>query len=75
MFLKKNSRTLMLLTCYNSIQSCFKIDLILAILFYVYFLYRKSLTFWITDKELPVAGQEYKCSVHIFNISRLQIGS
>ena len=35
-----------------------KIDLILTMLFNVYFLYRKSWTFWVTDKELPKAGQE-----------------
>ena len=40
-----------------------------------YILYRKSWTFWVTDKELPIAGQEYKYSVHIFNICSLQIGS
>ena len=41
-FFKKSSRTLILATCYNSIQSYFKIDLDLAELFNVYFLYRKS---------------------------------
>ena len=36
---KTNNGTLILVTCYNSIESYFKIDLILTILFYVYFLY------------------------------------
>ena len=27
-------------------------------LFNVYLLYRKSWTFWVTDKELPIAGEE-----------------
>ena len=54
----KNSGTLILPTCYSSIESYFTVDLILTILFYVYFLYPKSWTFWITDKELPIAGQE-----------------
>ena len=40
-FFKKNSRKLILATCYSSIQSYFKIDLTLTILFYVYFLYLK----------------------------------
>ena len=57
-FLKKSSRTLILATCYSSIQSYFKIDLILTMLFNVYFPYRKSRTFRVTDKELPKAGQE-----------------
>ena len=39
------------------------------------FLYRKSLTFWATDKELPNAGQEQKHSVQFFSICSLQIGS
>ena len=58
MFFKKSSRTLILATCYSCIQSYFKIHLILTMLFNVYFLYRKSWTFWVTDKELPKAGQE-----------------
>ena len=38
--------------------------------------YRKSWTFWVTDKELSIAGQEYKYSVTIFYIfSSLQIGN
>ena len=41
-FLKKSSRTLILATCYSIIQSYFKIDLILTMLFNIYFLYRKS---------------------------------
>ena len=57
-FLEKSSHTLTLATRYRSIQSYFKISLILTMLFNVYFLYRKSLTFWVTDKELPKAGQE-----------------
>ena len=57
-FLKKSSRTLILDTCQSSIQSYFKIDLILTMLFNVYFLYRKSRTFWDTNKELPKPGQE-----------------
>ena len=57
-FFKKNSRPLILATCYSSIQSYLKIDRILTILFNVYFLYLKSSTFWVTDKELPIAGQE-----------------
>ena len=36
---KKGSRTLILATCYSSIQCYFKIDLILTMLFNVYFLY------------------------------------
>ena len=52
-FLKKSSRTLILATCYSSIQSYFEIDLILTKLFNVYFLYRKSFTFWVTDKDCP----------------------
>ena len=57
-FFKKSSRALILATCYSNIQSHFKVDLDLTMLFNVYFLYRKSLTFWATDKELPKAGQE-----------------
>ena len=57
-FLKKSSRALMLATCYSSIQNYFKIDLILTMLFNTYFPYRKSSTFWVTDKELPKAGQK-----------------
>ena len=53
---KKNNDTLMLATCYSSIENYFKIDLTLTILFYVYFLYQN--TFWVTDKELPIAGQK-----------------
>ena len=49
---------LILATCHSSIQSYFKIDLDLTMLFNVYFLYRKSWAFWVTDKELPKAGQE-----------------
>ena len=45
-------------TCYSSIQYYFKIYLIITVSFYVYFPYRKSRTFWVTDKELPIAGQE-----------------
>ena len=41
-FLKKSSHMLVLATCYSSIQSYFKIDLILTMLVNVYFLYRKS---------------------------------
>ena len=41
-FLKKSSRTLILATCYSSVQSYFKIDLDLTMLFNVYFLYGKS---------------------------------
>ena len=41
-FLKKSSRTLILATCFSSIQSYFKIDLDLTVLLNVYFLYRKS---------------------------------
>ena len=41
-FFKKSSRTLILATCYSSIQSYFKIDIILTMLFNVYFIYRKS---------------------------------
>ena len=43
-------------------------------LFIVYFLYRKSWAFWVIDKELPKAGQEWKYSVQIFSICSLQIG-
>ena len=39
---KKSSHTLLLATCYSSIHSYFKIELILTMLFNVYFLYRKS---------------------------------
>ena len=74
-FLEKNSHTSVLATCYSSIQSYVKIDAIWTILFQVHFLYLKSWTFWLTDKELLIAGQEYKYSVHIFNICSLQIGS
>ena len=42
LFQEKSSRTLILGTCYSNIQSYFKIDLDLTILFNVYFLYRKS---------------------------------
>ena len=56
--LKKSSRILILATCYSSIQSYFKIDLILTMLFNVYYLYRKSSTFWVTYKEFPIAVQE-----------------
>ena len=38
-FLKKSSRTLILAICYSNIQSYFKIDFILTMLFNVYFLY------------------------------------
>ena len=41
-FLKKSSLSLILATCYSSIQSYFKIDFSLKIVFNVYFLYRKS---------------------------------
>ena len=41
-FFLKSSHTLILATCYSSIKSNFKIDLILTMLFNVYFLYRKS---------------------------------
>ena len=44
-FLKKSSHTLILATCYSSIQSYFKIDLDLTMLFDVYFQYGKSSTF------------------------------
>ena len=37
-FKKKNSPTLILATCYSSIQSYFKINLILTMFFNVYFL-------------------------------------
>ena len=37
---KKSSRVLILATCYSNIQSYFEIDLILTMLFNVYFLYR-----------------------------------
>ena len=57
-FLKKSSRTLILATCYCSIQSYFKIEFDLTTLFNVYFLYGKSRTVWVTDKELPIAGKE-----------------
>ena len=49
---------LILATCYSSIQSYFKIDRDLIMLFNIYFLYRKSLTFWGTDKELLKDGQK-----------------
>ena len=49
---------LILVTCYSSIQSYFKTYLILTILCYVYSIYRKSLTFRVTDKKLPTTGQE-----------------
>ena len=59
---KSSSHTLILATCYSSIQSYFKIDLNLTVLFNVYFLYRKSRTFRATpkaiDKEVPKVGQE-----------------
>ena len=51
-FKKKSSRTLLLSNCYSSMQNYFKIDLILTMLFNVYFLYWESWTFWVTDKEL-----------------------
>ena len=38
-FLKKSGCTLILATCYSSIQSYFKIDLILTMLFHFYFLF------------------------------------
>ena len=47
-FKKKSSRELISSTSYSSIQSYFKINLDLAMLFNVYFLYRKSWTFWAT---------------------------
>ena len=43
----------------------------LTMLFSVYFLYRKSWTFWATDKELPKADQEWKHGVQIFSICSL----
>ena len=49
---------LILATCYSSIQSYFKIDLDFTMLFNAYFLYRKSWTFWGTEKELPKTGQK-----------------
>ena len=49
---------LILVTCYSNMQSYLKIDLILTMLFNVNFLYRKSWTFWVTEKELPIAGRE-----------------
>ena len=52
-FIKKSSRTLILATCYSNIQSYFKIDLDLRMLFNVYFPYGKSRAFWVTDKEFP----------------------
>ena len=54
-FLKKSSRTLILAICYSNIQSYFKIDLILTMIFNVYFLYRKSWIFWATYKKSPTA--------------------
>ena len=33
------------------------VDLTVKMLFNVYFLYRKSLTFWVTDQQLSIAGQ------------------
>ena len=74
-FIKMSSRTLILATCYRSIQSYFKIDLILTMLFNAYFLYWKPWTFWATDKEFPKAGQEWKYSVQIFSICSLEVGS
>ena len=41
-FFKKRSRTSILAICYSNIQSYLKIDLILTMLFNVYFQYRKS---------------------------------
>ena len=58
LFQKKNSHKLILAICYSSTQSYFKIHVILIILFNSYFLYRKSSTFWVTDKEVPTSGQE-----------------
>ena len=49
---------LILATCYSSMQSYFKIDLDLTMLFNVYFLYQKSSAFWVIDKELPKAEHE-----------------
>ena len=49
---------LMPTTCYNSVQSYLKIHLILTALFNVWILYRKSRSFWVTDIELPIDGQE-----------------
>ena len=57
-FSDKDSRNVMLAACYSSMQSYFKINLILTMFFNVYFLYRKPCTFWVTAKELPIAGQE-----------------
>ena len=45
-------------TCYCSIQSFFKIEFDITTLFNVYFLYGKSRTVWVTDRELPIAGKE-----------------
>ena len=52
-FFYKSSRTLILSTCYSSIQSYFKIDLDLTMLFNVYFLYRKSGTIGPLTKNCP----------------------
>ena len=49
---------LVLATCYSSMQSYFKIDLDLIMLFNVYFLYQKPWTVWATDKELSKAVKE-----------------
>ena len=52
-FFNHSSRTLILATCHSSIQSYFKIDLDLTMLFNVYFLYRKSETFRTLTKNCP----------------------
>ena len=51
-FLKKSSRTVILATCYSSIQSYFKIDLDL-LMFNVYFLYRNHERFGPLTKNCP----------------------
>ena len=43
---------------FSRVKSHLKIDLIITMLFNTYFLYRKSSTIWVTDKELPIAGKE-----------------
>ena len=54
-FFKKSSGTLILATCYtySTIQSCFKVDLGLTMLFNVYFLYRNHEPFGSLTKNCP----------------------
>ena len=52
-FLKKSSRTLILATCYSSVQSYFKIDLDLTMLFNVYLYIENHEPFGLLTKNCP----------------------